>query len=446
MSLFSGLTLRGRSFLVAGFATLGCALFFKQQDLLRVAVLLITLPVVCAAIVLRTQHKLSTSRVIEPMRVPAGEEARITLRLDNEALVPSGLLLAEDTLPRGMAARPRFIVDRLEPRGRREVYYRVRSQVRGKFPIGPLKLRLADPFGMCEIARSYAGIDNLIVIPVVEHLPFVVLGGEWTGGNESHPSSFPSAGEDDIGTREYRYGDSLHRVHWRSTARRGELMVRREEHPRQSQATLVLDARVGAHGAEGLNSSLEWAVSAGASLAIHLMRRGFSLRLVTENGPGMAGMRGDVLAPAPDVEGLLLDALAMLTPSRTATLADAARELGRAGSDSLVVAVLGDLSPGDAASLARRRQGTTTAIALLLRPATWTGGGSEPREQEQRRFDANVALLRNGGWRVIAVAAGDRLPDVWSGVARAGGSLSRDDLNSTAGGGAGYSAPFGVTR
>jgi uncharacterized protein (DUF58 family) len=406
--------------LVAGLAALGCAIVLGQQDVLRVAVLLISLPLVCAAVVFRTQHKLTTSRVIEPIRVPAGEEARITLRVDNQALVPSGLLLAEDTLPRGMSARPRFVIDRLEPRGRREVFYRVRSQVRGKFPIGPLKLRLADPFGMCELSRSYAGTDDLIVIPVVENVPFVVLGGEWTGGNESHVSSIPSAGEDDIGIRDYRYGDALHRVHWRSTARRGELMVRREEHPRQSQATLLIDARAGAHAGEGLRSSLEWAVSAAASLSIHLIRRGFTLRVLTETGAGLAGMSGDLLAPVPDVEGLLLDALAMLTPSKTVNLTDATGALYRAGSDSLVIALLGDLSTADAAALARRRQGTTTAIALLLRPQSWTLGSAEARADEQARYEQNLALLRNGGWRAVPVSAGDRLPDVWLGVARGG--------------------------
>ncbi|GAA0618637.1 DUF58 domain-containing protein [Sporichthya brevicatena] len=420
MRIFSGLTLRGRCFLVAGVAALGCALVLGQQDVLRVAILLISLPLVCAAVVFRTQHKLSTSRVIEPMRVPAGEEARVSLRVDNTSLAPSGLLLAEDSLPRGMSARPRFVIDRLEPRGKREVFYRVRSQVRGKFPIGPLRLRLADPFGMCEISRSYAGTDDLIVIPVVEPVPFVVLGGEWTGGSESHPSSIPSAGEDDIGTREYRYGDALHRVHWRSTARRGELMVRREEHPRQSQATLLVDVRAEAHAGEGLHSSLEWAVSAAASLSIHLIRRGFSLRLLTETGQPLAGMAADVVSPSPDVEGLLLDALAMLAPSHTPTLNDALRGLHRAGSDSLVIALLGDLSEADAAALGRRRQGTQTAIALMLRPLSWTPGGAEARTEEQRRFEHNIALLRNGGWRAVPVSAGDRLPDVWLGVARGG--------------------------
>ena len=134
-------------------------------------------------------------------------------------------------------------------------------------------------------------------------------------------------------------------------------------------------------------------------------------------------MTGDTLAPVPDVEGLLLDALAMLTPSKTATLTDATGALYRAGGDNFVIAVLGDMSNADAAALARRRQGTSTAIALLLRPSSWALG-SEPRADEQARFEQNIALLRNGGWRAVPVSAGDRLPDVWLGVARTGGSVS----------------------
>ena len=70
----------------------------------------------------------------------------------------------------------------------------------------------------------------------------------------------------------------------RSSARVGELMVRREEQPWQSRATLFLDNRVRAHRGQGIASSLEAAVSAAASIAVHLSHRGFMVRFVTAAG------------------------------------------------------------------------------------------------------------------------------------------------------------------
>ena len=392
--------------------------------------LLVALPLVCAIAVLRTQHAIKCTRTVNPGRVPAGDEAKVTLRLENESIVPSGLLLAEDTLPRGMSARPRFVIDRLDPRAVRDVYYRVRSEVRGRYRIGPLTVRVADPFGMCEIPRAFPGTDDLIVIPVVENLPVVQLGGEWTGSNDNQPSSIPAAGEDDVAVREYRHGDSLHRVHWKATARKGELMVRREEQHRQSRATILLDVRDSAHHGEGLRSSLEWGVSAAASLAIHLNRREYTLRVITDTGTGLAGMGSEVSAPVPDVEGLLLDALAVLVPSKLTSLRDASLALSRGGSDSLVIAVLGALSRQDAADLARRRGGTTTAIALMMRTHSWREGHTADAAADAE-FDHNVALLRNAGWRVLPVSAGHRLAEIWPQAGR-GAAAAADPVETVA--------------
>jgi hypothetical protein len=81
-----------------------------------------------------------------------------------------------------------------------------------------------------------------------------------------------------------------------------------------------------------------------------------------------------------------------------------------------VIAVLGSLSDQDATDLAHRRQGTTTAIAVLLRTETWVG--LSPDAAAEAAFEHNVALLRNAGWRVIPVRVGDRLPDLWPLAAR----------------------------
>jgi len=418
-----GLTWRGLAFAVAGAAGFIYPLFIAHTGgLVRVAALALALPVVCVLAVARIRHQLTCTRVIEPGRVQTGEEAVVRLRLENSSMVPMSRLVAEDVLPTTIRARARFTIARLEPHGRREVFYRIRSELRGRYRIGPAIALVSDPFGMCETARPFSETGDLIVIPVVEDLPAVLLGGEWTGGDDSHPTSIPSAGEDDLGVREYHHGDPLHRVHWRATARRGELMVRREEQPRRSRALILLDARAVAHRGHGRYASVEWAVSAAASLAVHLTRRGYSARMITETGDPVVGTAADLLAPVPDIEGLLLDGLAELQPSRVISLRDAGLTLGRFGSDSLVIAVLGAITNRDAEDLAHRRQGTTTAIAILLRYWTW-GVGADPKAEAD--FAHGATVLRAAGWRVIEASAGDKLAQLWPRAARGAAGLDR---------------------
>ncbi len=78
------------------------------------------------------------------------------LRVDNVSRLPTGLLMLQDRVPYVLGPRPRFVLDRVEPGGHREVSYRVRSDLRGRYPLGPLQLRLTDPFGMCELTRSFS--------------------------------------------------------------------------------------------------------------------------------------------------------------------------------------------------------------------------------------------------------------------------------------------------
>jgi uncharacterized protein (DUF58 family) len=319
------------------------------------------------------------------------------------------MLLAEDHLPAGLAARTRFVVDRIEPAGDRGVTYQTRGQVRGRYPIGPLTVRLADPFGMCERERPLSGTDDLIVIPVVEPLPALPL-SEYTPGSDNRPTTLPAAGEDDMCTREYRHGDPMHRVHWRSTARRGELMVRREEHPRQTRATVLLDVRAGAHRGEGPESSVEWGVSACASMSAHLVRRGYAVRVLLDRAVAGRANVPELIPAEPGAEGALLDALAVLESGVDGALREVTAELGRHGAESLLVAIVGQLSNEDAEDLARRRPRGATAVVFLLRPQTW----ERQNRADERPWKDHSETLRRGGWRTVVIERGDTLAAAWT--------------------------------
>ncbi|MGW4692987.1 DUF58 domain-containing protein [Kitasatospora cineracea] len=408
-----GLTTRGRSFLAAGVTAALCAFLFGQPALLQVGVLLAALPLAAAALLVRTRYRVASGRRLSPQRAAAGQEARVHLRLDNVSRVPTGLLLLEDKVPYVLGPRPRFVLDRVEPRGFREVSYRVRSDLRGRYPLGPLQLRLSDPFGMCELTRAFSAADVLTVVPQVQDLPPVRLPGESGGQGESNTHTLALAGDDDVIPREYRHGDDLRRVHWKSTARYGELMVRREEQPLQARATVLLDTRETAHRGSGPASSFEWAVSCAASVAVDLVQRGYRTRLLTDTGfsvpdPGTGGTG----AGAAESVGMLLDALAVVEHSDGGTLARA-EEVLRLGGEGLLVAVVGDLDEEQAERLARLRRRTGGAVALLLDTGTWSGLRLLLPDTPDEEAAARVARLRESGWTVLPVRAGDSLPALW---------------------------------
>ncbi|TNY35009.1 DUF58 domain-containing protein [Thermomonospora catenispora] len=390
-----GLTTRGRSFVAAGVTAIVCAFVLGERDLLRAGTLVLALPLLSAAVVARTRYRLACARRLDPPRLPVGQEARVRLRLENVSRLPSGLLMVEDQVPYALGGRARFVIDQIESNEARELGYRIRAEVRGRYRVGPLTVRLADPFGLVELVRSFSLTDRLTVTPQVVALPpGGVPGGRIDGGDS--PAHAPAgAGEDDVTPREYRHGDDLRRVHWRSTARRGELMVRREEQHRRSTGTLFLDTRRAAHAGEGPASGFEQAVSIAASVGVHVSRSGVGLRLVTDAGAA--------LPASASFPGALLDHLAAVRPSSTRSLAPGLAAMGAGrDSDGPVVAVLGALEAQEARTLAASRRGGSPHVAILVDPL----GDARTRRA--------AGVLRAAGWRVMTVRSAAELAAVWA--------------------------------
>ncbi|MFF5443610.1 DUF58 domain-containing protein [Streptomyces sp. NPDC012888] len=436
----SGLTTRGRSFLAAGAAASACAFVLGQHALLQVGLLVAVLPLICVYALHRTRYRVSGSRRLTPMRVPAGAEARVQLRMDNVSRLPTGLLMLQDRVPYVLGPRPRFVLDRVEPGGRREVSYRVRSDLRGRYPLGPLQLRLTDPFGLVELTRSFSTYDTLTVIPHTEPLPPVKLTGESNGYGEGNQRSLALAGDDDVIPRGYRYGDDLRRVHWRSTARYGELMVRREEQPQRARATVLLDTRRVAYEGAGPDSAFEWAVSGAASVLLHLLGRGFSVRLLTDTGSTVGGeAAGGFTAggfsaggqESAEAAGLMLDTLAVVGHSDGAGLSRA-HDAVRGGNEGLLIAFFGGLDDVQADMAAKLRRRGGGGVAFVLDPAAW--GGRAPADAAVAPAAERLRRLREAGWTVLAVPPGASLAQLWRQAGSAGTAAGMPQAHGTSGG------------
>ena len=306
------------------------------------------------------------------------------------------MLLAEDTTPYSLGSRPRFVLDEIEPAGHRELTYQIRSEARGRFTIGPLRIRVADTFGLVEITKSFSTTSTLVVTPRIWELPRAAAPSSWLGEGDGGMRTIAAIGEDDAAPRAYQDGDGLRRVHWRSTARYGELMVRREEHQWRNSASVFLDTRRSAHSAGGTSATFEFAVSAAASIGAHLSGEGFRARLITEDGE---------VAPRGTFQDTLLDMLAVISRSQVVGFGPGTTALANAGGQ--IIAVLGRLSADDARMVAASRRGNAPAMALVLSVSSWA---SDVVGEDAAR---TAEILSASGWRVAVATATTPLATAW---------------------------------
>ena len=408
----SGLTVRGRAFLAAGVTALVCSIVLDQSALARVGILVVALPLITAWVVGRNRYRLALVRTVTPQLVAAGQPARVTLSLTNEGRTPNGVLLLEDQVPYVLGTRPRFVVEGIGTGWKQTVSYQVRSDVRGHFEIGPMTVRVTDPFGLVELGRAFRTTVPLTVTPRTVVLPQIPLGGAWTGSGDNRPRAFASGSAEDVTVREYRRGDDLRRVHWRSSAKVGELMVRREEQPWQSRATLFLDNRSSAHRGHGIASSLEAAVSAAASIAVHLTHRGFAVRLVTATGEDPSSAWH--VRKADLNTGPLLEALAVVQAVPQLRLDTGWLTEGAHG--GLTVAVFGRVDAPDLPVLRRMQHQAGSALAVAVDADAWVGAPPSP--------GATRALAQQG-WRSAVLGPRDRMDAVWQELGRTSAQSSR---------------------
>lgn len=153
-------------------------------------------------------------------------------------------------------------------------FYRWRAQVtcrqRGVFRLGPHRLHLGDPLGLFSLRVDFDYADVVVIYPRVVRLPQIQLPKGNTNGVERRRWSLrgplPAAS-----VTEYRPGDSLRHIHWRTTAHQGRLMVKELETEPSGDVWIVLDVNRAVHQGEGPSSTLEFGVMAAASLAAELL-------------------------------------------------------------------------------------------------------------------------------------------------------------------------------
>ena len=260
-----------------------------------------------------------------------GAEGRIDITVEHRGKRATPLLTATDWFDEGRRAA-RFLVPPLAPGAVARSAYRIPTRRRGRYQVGPLVVRASDPFGFTRRSLGEVAETDVLVRPRVHDVVApVAVGSRVTGDTEAVAARamVSDLGDEFLTLREYELGDDLRRVHWRSTARTGELMIRQDEARWRSQAAIVLDVHPDGHDSE----SFEVAVEATASVVARLVRLQRRVEVITSAG-SILGTGGD---PRHDV----IDRLATVGTDPTDRLATVLENLRAHRRVDLVVAVLG---------------------------------------------------------------------------------------------------------
>lgn len=414
------LTPRGTVIAVVGATVAVTGFLMGQSDLMVIGLFALILPLIALLLISRTQLRLACERGFEHGQIEIGQAIESTLTLTKRGNLPAGLLKFEEHVPSELGRRPRFAVNNTSGAWERTINYPLIGYQRGRFTIGPLLVRSTDTFGLVKFDRQFTATSEVMITPKIHVLPAManITGGGSTG--EARPQRVGVIGDDDVLVREYRQGDDVRRIHWRSTARRGELMVRREEQAWDPAVTVVLDSRASAHAGIGRDSSFEYAVSAAASIALHFLADGFTVQLFDAAGPMLPRDSGSVGTTNSQ------EVLHRFTDARLGgeqTLAEGLTSSIEGSQGQVVVAVTGRLTPPDAEALLRTRQHRAQGLALIVDVDSFVPRPMRGDADQQAAHDEAVAILKHHLWRVVEVRHNDELSKAWRDLEKIGGLL-----------------------
>jgi uncharacterized protein (DUF58 family) len=395
------ITTRGYGLLAAGALLLAAGFWFGYPELAALGAAAIV-AVVGALAFVAWRPRLTVSRIVDPDRVMRGEPSRVTLHVANASRFFGASLVARDRLAladgRSASSRAGGTVPvplvRLRPGKVTTVAYGVPTRRRGVIDIGPLEVSRRDPLALVGVVRRYGGQNKVWVRPRVHVITAVPVG--LSRSMDGRIDRVPHGSITFAALREYVMGDDLRHVHWRTSARVGELMVREHVDTSLPRIVILLDDRAEAHLPDGGGgeSTFEAACEGAASVLVAAYREDVQVELqllsgaTAESSRTTVGPQLDLLAEA----NLVLAATIGPDPLRAAMERLRVRRLG----DTLLF-LTGPPNEDDLGIVAGLRGAYPSIIAGTFGPV-------------------ESGLATTAGVLVVGAADGPDFAAVWDGV------------------------------
>jgi uncharacterized protein (DUF58 family) len=244
---------------------------------------------------------------------------------------------------------------------------------RGLFEVGPVRITTSDLLGIFRRSRTYGAPQPVLVYPRAEPLPRfwappAILAGESRTRRPAY-SITPNAAS----VREYQPGDSFSRIHWRSTARTGDLMVKLFELDPASDVWIVLDLFGRVQAGAGDDSTEEHSVRIAASIARFFLLNNRSVGFVA------SGRQFHLTEPERGIGQFarILEALAIAQAQGDVPLADLLNHEGRRfGRRTTVIVITPSTDDAWVGSLQLLAGRGVKIASVVLEPRTFGGEGN----------------------------------------------------------------------
>jgi uncharacterized protein (DUF58 family) len=333
-------------------------------------------------------------------RAQVGERIEERLALENHSLLPKFWVQVNDdsTLPGHHAGYVSTVG------GRQRIAWKARTlcRARGRYRLGPVKAGVVDPLGLFRRELVLAPERQILVLPPV--LPL--------GHLELYPGALPGRGRGSqrslqtttnvVTVRNYVPGDPLTRIHWPSTARLGQFMVKEFDLDPTVDIVVLLDLDSDTQAGEGDHSTVEYGVTLAATIAAHLLRQQELAVGLAVSGSQEASLSLDRGERQLD---RILEMLAVAQSVRRVNLTDAlATEETRLARNTILIVITPSAALDWPDGLSHLQRRGVRPFVVLLDPSSF----DETRQSNAHVHDALVAT----GIPVVPVHKGESLVHV----------------------------------
>jgi uncharacterized protein (DUF58 family) len=352
-------TARGVGTVLGSAALIGVGFTFGYPELVVLGAAGVV-AVLCALAYATRRLRLSVTREVNPERVTRGEACAQTLTVRNASRWLSATLIAQDRC--GPATVPVPLL-RLKPGHDTAVDYPIPTARRGVVRVGPLRVTRRDPLGLVGVARSNGGTAQVWVHP--RTYPLVAIPVGVARSLDGRVDKVPHGTITFDALREYVIGDELRKVHWRTSARVGQLMVREDLDTSLPRVVVLVDDRRAAYRdlTEDGSADFEAVCEAAASVIVACVRADLAVELLVASAAHPVGT-GAHRAAGPADASPMLDRLAEASPEAPAdTLDTATKRLRQHKLGDTLIYLTGSGRPDDLAPVGALAPGYPTVVA-----------------------------------------------------------------------------------